>query len=449
MEPYTSAAVNNKNFRTIPRGVYAGFNIVPGPGTFEVTVNTDTPTGITGYLGGNFDTAQAMGWSIAVHETLTGFTSCIIMQRGVNSEHVFDLTAFQGTVVYIVLDVQYSIGIASSAQVKIVDDAELDANPDLLCLGKVEVPTGVAIDPANIILDDPLYPRVLPFANPSKYGFMSKDHADILEILSTTPGASTAYEEEYILAFPGPQIITIPAGQTYVVGGNDLFIFKNGVKLRKGRDYTEIDRGDGFGNDVTFLANLRVDDRILFRGQAYAVSLVNTLAVKDEYAVIGSNVTSINFSGTGVTAIPDGPNQVRVIIPAPSGASTGNVKYKQNLTGLDIPNGRAVHLLPDGSIVPCNPVDPTHKPYGITNGPATAGNYGYVVVSGNAEDALLGVGAVDVGDDIYVSHGGNGSLTRTPPDPFVGSVFRMGIADCPSSATSAVATDVVLAIQRI
>ena len=449
MEPYVSAAANNKNYRTIPRGIYAGFEVTPGPGSFEVTIDTATPSGISGYEGGNFDSAAAIGWSVASHEDLDGHTCVILIQRGVNSEHIFDLTAYQGGNVFAVLDVHYALGIATSAEIKIVDDAELDANPTLLVIKKIEVPPGSPIQAANLIDDDPLYPRVLPFANPFKFGFMSKSQAEILDILAGSSGASNAFEEEYIVSAAGPQTITIPGAQSYVVGGNDLFIFRNGLKLRRGRDYNEIDRGDGFGNDVEFLGPLRIDDRILFRGQEYAVSLTNNLVVKDEYSVISGNVTALNFSGTGVVAVPDGGGQVRIVIPSPSGTSAGTAKYKENTTGTDIPNGRVVHLEADGTVVLCDPTNPTHKPYGVTSGVIVDGNFGFVILSGNAENALLGIGGFTVGDTLYLSHAGDGSLTRTPPNPASGAIFVIGIADTSSGSSGTTPTDVVLQISRI
>lgn len=447
-EPYVSAAINNRNFRAMPRGFYGGFEISPGPNPYEVTVNTATPTGITGYLGGAFDAAQAMGWSVAVHESLEGFSCTVLQQRGVNSEFVFDLTLYQGSVVYLALDVQYTIAYPTTGQIKVVDAAELDANPSLLCMGKIEVPSGVAIAPANIILNDPLYPRVLPWATAQKDGFMHRSQAELLELLAV-PGASPAFEVEAIANSNGPQTIAIPGGNTYVVGGNDLFIFRNGLKLRRGRDYTEIDRGDGKGDEVEFTGPIRLGDRIVFRGQEYAVSLTNTLVVKDEFAVVMENVTALNFRGTGVLAVPGAGNQVDIIIPAGSGGTNSAVKQKFNDTGTDIPSGRVVTLLADGTVAPCDPKISTHKPYGITNGPIVSGQFGYVVISGFAVDALAGVGGWASGQDAYVSHNGDGTMTAVPPDPLVGSVFRVGIADCADGVASGTPTDIAIQFQRL
>jgi hypothetical protein len=446
-EPYVSAALNNKTYTTLPRGIYRGFEITPGPGTYEITIDTATPTGIVDYEQGAFDSAVAMGYSVAVHENLSGHSANIIMLNGVNSNYNFDLTAYQGSEVFAAIDVQYALNFPTTAQVKIVDAAELDADPSLLVIGKIEVPSGSAITGANIIYDDTNYPRILPFANELKDGFMTKEYASILESL-TAVGASNAFEEEYIVSSDiVPQIILIPGGQQYVVNGFDLWIYKNGVRMTRGRDYNEVDDGLGWGTTVEWIGPLQLNDRILFRGQQYAVALTNTLVVLDEAVEIQQNVTRMNFVGSGVLALPDGPGRVRVVIP--SAAASSSAKNKFNDSGTTIPRGRAVHLLSDGSIVPCDPTDPGHKPFGITSVDIPNGDYGLVFLGGVALNTLIGATGFTTGQDVFVAHDGIGTLVPIPPDPLTGSVFRMGIADCADGTSEATPTDVVLAIERM
>jgi len=446
-EPYVSAALNNKHYTVLPRGFYRGFVVTPGASDHEVVVDTEVPTGIVDYESGNFDVAVSQGWSVAVHENLLGYTCTIIMKRGINSEYRFDLASYQGGIVYLALDVTYELGYATTAKVIACDDAELDANPTLLVIAKVEVPSGVPIAPSNIIYGDAAYPRILPFANPLKSGFMSKEQASIVDVLQN-PTASNAFEEFVEVFAAGPQTITIPAAQQYAVGGFDLFIFRNGLKLIRDKDYSEIDRGDGFGNDVEFLGPLQVGDRLLFRGQAYAVALTNNLTVKDEFAQVQTGVTSMNFRGTGVTVIPSGAGQVDIIIPETGSGGGGSSKQKFNNTGTNIPSGRAVRLLNDGSVALFDPQDPAQKFYGFTNGIIVSGNYGFVDVAGVSQGTLTGLGFAS-GQVLYVEQNGSGQLTAVLPGPFTGQVVQVGIADCPDGALSSSATDLVFLVKEL
>lgn len=445
-EPYTSAGLNRKSFATLPRGIYRGFAVTPVAGTHQVTIDAGT-TGNAGYQGGAFDAAVGASWCIAVHESLSGYTANVLLQGGGRSPlFTFDLSAFAGTSVFAVIDVQYAVGYPTLGQVKIVEHADLDADPTLLVIAKIEVPVTAPISALNVIIDDANYPRVLPYASSLKNGFMTQHYAQILDALNQST-ASNAYEVEFVVTTNGPQTIYIPAANIYTVDGNDLFIFKNGSKQTKGRDYTEIDGGDGHGNSVQWTGNLFAQDRIVFRGQAYAVSLTNTLSVLDEAALVQTNVTRINFTGTGVLALPDGPGRTKIVIPS---AAANNVsKSKLNNTSQTIPQYTAVTLLSDGSVAPCDPKNPTHKPYALTAVSIAPAAFGSVYISGVAFNALVGIAGLASGMDIYISSGGNGQLTSVPPDPLVSQVFRIGIADCPDGIASSTATDVIIDRQRI
>lgn len=192
---------------------------------------------------------------------------------------------------------------------------------------------------------------------------------------------------------------------------------------------------------------MRVSDRITFRGQTYAVSLTNTLNLLDEGTQIQTNVTHLNFQGTGVSVIPDGNGGAKVVIPSLS--SVGTSKIKINNSGSSIPAYRVVSILTDGSITPCNPRILTHKPYGITSQPIVNGSSGYVWLDGVATLAISGLG-FGVGDDIFVDHSGNGTFTNVPSnlDPLAGRIFRIGIADCADAITSTESLDLVFDKQR-
>ena len=447
-EPYVSAALNNKTYTTLPRGIYRGFEISPGSTDYEIIIDTVNPTGITGYEHGAFDSAVAIGYSVAIHENLEGHSCNIIMKRGQNSEYIFDLASYQGTSVFAVLDVDYKINFPTTAEIKIVDAAELDANPTLLVIGKIEVPIGNPITGGNIVYDDTNYPRVRPFADFYKDGFMTKEQASIVEVLSGAPGATNAFEEEFIVTSETvPQNILIPGGQQYVVGGYDLWVYKNGIRMTLNRDYAQKDDGIGFGTSVDWIGPLKIDDRIIFRGQAYAVALTNTLNVFDEGSQIQSNVTRMNFEGSGVLSLPDGNGRVRVVIPGASGTSTE--KQKLNNTGATILRSKIVRLLSDGTIALCDPTDLNQIPFGITSQNINHGEYGSVVIGGLALNALVGVGGFTTGQQVYLTGSGDGSISHIPPDPLVSSVFKIGIADCADSTADSTPTDIALQITRV
>jgi len=525
-EPYVSAALNNKTYKTMPRGLYRGFVIEPSgalgikvgtggtlvtaefdsavfaavndkitfspqtvpasiqvgtiistdsllnPGPFSVravdpartwiivddSLVDETASNVSlssqGYQKGNYDAASYRGWSVAVHENHDGFSATIIMQHGVSSDYIFDLTSYVGLSVYAVLDVQYAMGFPTAGQVKIVDISELDSHPTLLVIGRIDVPSSGSIQSSHIVYNDALFPRVLPYANRYKAGFMSASQAEIVEILSNPAAVSPAFEVEYEVpadATP-PSFVSIPGGNIYTVGGNDLFIFKNGIKMRRGvgRDYTEIDRGDGKGDQVQWEANLRAGDRITFRGQEYAVSLTNSLSVLDEGTQISSNVTRMNFVGNGVLVVPEGTGRVRVLIPAPPSSGAYASRTKLNATAFTIPQACVVMLVDDGTIAPFDPKVLTAKPFGITSGAIASGETGTVIVAGVVLNALIGIGGFITGSAVYVSSNGTGVLTALPPNPFVSSVWMIGHADCSDDAPpSSTPTDLVIKYQQL
>jgi hypothetical protein len=437
-EPYVSGGLNSKAFKVLPRGVYRGFDVVPGSSDKEVVVNPAAIGSVSGYASGNYDAAS--GWSVAVHEADNGYTTTVAIQSGASGSFIFDLTSSAGQTVYLALDVNYQLGYGTQANVRAVDAAELDAKPTLLVLARVNVPLLGAISQPNIILNDTQYPRILPYANSVHDGFMSASQAEILEILEN-PNVSNAFEDETIVSVPGIQIISLPPLQQYVVGGYDLWVFKNGVKMFRGRDYTEIDDGGGFGTTVQWLSALSANDRITFRTQEYAVSLANNLSILDENTLIGTGVTKVNFKGNGVLAQYVGGGQTDVTIPNPS-AVASTVRQKRNITGSSIPAYRAVHLLADGTITLCDPTNPVHKFFGMTTAIVPNTTFGGIVLDGVAALAITGLGFA-VGDDVFISHAGDGTLTNVPPDPLDGKVLRVGIADCTDNSASSLAVDIV------
>lgn len=430
-EPYVSAGVSRKTFKSLPRGVYNGFVVKPGPGTQELQVVHNDPNGwdqsqTSGFSAGAFDTAS--GWSIAVHESVQGFNSTVAIQYATGRNYVFDISPYANTTVYAVLDVQYLVGYPTEAQVKLVNAAELDSNPALIVLAKVNVPISGIVSGANIIYDDPIYPRVLPFASTLKYGFMSKQQAQYLDFLQAVSG-SPAFNYEVELPIDGPQDVDLPSGYTYVVGSDDLWVHTNGRLLTKGasRDYEEVDRGDGRGEKISLvMASAREGDRIKLRIQQYAAVATSTTRVLDEGTLIDGNAIDFEFQGTGVAVIPNGPRRVRIVIPG-GGGGTGTKSHVVGEAG-GLLNFRALHLRSDNAVIYCDPTDPTHKFYGVSLQSVAVSGFIDVQTAGLLEGAGPWVsGGAAVGDDVYVAQDGLGTLTVDYPDVLSGSVTRVGI----------------------
>lgn len=118
-----------------------------------------------------------------VHENQSGQSTTVITQN----KFTLDLTGLDNSTVYVTVDVDYMLGQQTSGFLEVVDAAELDARPTLINLAQINVPAlAVPITSANIVLDDPTYPRVLPFAKKCKKGFFSQDQFKSFERLKDT-----------------------------------------------------------------------------------------------------------------------------------------------------------------------------------------------------------------------------------------------------------------------
>lgn len=175
-EPYVSQGLNKKMFGVLPRGVYSGFFVVPSADNDPRHIDITNKVGagcVSGYCFGAYDTTS--GFSIAVHEDLFGNQTTVTGQSQLG-QFTLDLTGLDGQSVYCALDVAYLLGQDTQAFVKIVDAAEIAAHPNLTILAKINVPAPfVPITDANIVIDDPTYPRLTPFASRFKHGFMTPD----------------------------------------------------------------------------------------------------------------------------------------------------------------------------------------------------------------------------------------------------------------------------------
>lgn len=124
MEPYVTAGLNQKTLGQYPMGVFAGFTVVADstPGAIGVILQAD-PT--LGFSGAN------------ILDVSTDKYCVTLIQEG---DLTVDLSSVTSTTVYVALDAQYQIGVTSTAQIKVVDAAELGLSSSLVLLAKVNVP---------------------------------------------------------------------------------------------------------------------------------------------------------------------------------------------------------------------------------------------------------------------------------------------------------------------
>jgi hypothetical protein len=126
LEPYVSAAMNEKTLGLQPKGVFTGFTVVPGALALSLDIQVDPTSLISG---------------ANVLET-TGGKYCVTLIQASNIP--VDLSSIAlSSVVYVVLDVQYAVTFTSAAQVKVVDEGDLSGS-DYVLLAKVTLP-GAAI----------------------------------------------------------------------------------------------------------------------------------------------------------------------------------------------------------------------------------------------------------------------------------------------------------------
>lgn len=137
LEPYVTSGLNQKTLGQYPKGVFAGFTVVPdtAPGSIGVFVQKDP---VLGFSGANiFDVSTADKFCIT-----------LILPDDIT----LDLTAYAATTVFVTIDAQYQVGVTTVAQIKVVDAAELALNPNLVVLAKVNVPGATPLLASDINL---------------------------------------------------------------------------------------------------------------------------------------------------------------------------------------------------------------------------------------------------------------------------------------------------------
>ena len=188
-EPYVSNGLNRKLFGVVPKGIYAGFVIGPGGlHNRDIVVTTGSVsgglgTGMTGgYVSGNYD--ESVGYMVAVHQNTVGHQTTVTIPPGGGPIHL-DATGQEGNRRYIAINVNYSISQQTTAQLRLVDAAELNLDPTQIVVGYVDVPVSPStpLDSSMFGYNDPSYPRITPLATSTKAGYMSAQQAALLNLL--------------------------------------------------------------------------------------------------------------------------------------------------------------------------------------------------------------------------------------------------------------------------
>lgn len=136
----------------------------------------------------------------------------------------------------------------------------------------------------------------------------------------------------------------------------------------------------------------------------------------------------------------------------PATATDVFIKQKQNKSGVTIPMGKRISLIPgSGGIKLADNDDPTAlRSIGLSIEEIAVDALGNVLLDGpNAPAAVTGLG-YSPGDIIYLSNT-PGSLTNTSSglNPEVNMIMQVGIADCPAGGASPTATDLIMITEVI
>lgn len=132
-EPYVSEGLNKKFNGLVPHGVIRGGRLGTNALDLRITVEADPDTGDSIY-----SVIDANGHQLTFRQV---------------GDITLDLTALASTTVYIGLEVTYSTSVATSVKWRAYSQAEIDADPTIVCLGGADVPASGTIPAADIFGD--------------------------------------------------------------------------------------------------------------------------------------------------------------------------------------------------------------------------------------------------------------------------------------------------------
>lgn len=227
LEPYVSAAVNQKSIGLQPKGVFAGFIVAPGGAALSLDIQVDPTLLISG---------------ANVLET-TGGQYCVTLIQ--TSNLAVDLTTVANSTVYVVLDAQYTVTVTSAAQVLVVDEADLalPAGADYVLLAKVNVPLAGVLATTDINMGyrltagDSITSEARPTVNLLPNGTFERDLAgsdakgwtsgDVNIVISAAAGGAARTGVNCLRLIAGiavtsdvsTQLVAVSPGVKYRVGG--------------------------------------------------------------------------------------------------------------------------------------------------------------------------------------------------------------------------------------
>lgn len=228
--------------------------------------------------------------------------------------------------------------------------------------------------------------------------------------------------------------LTLPAGETYQVGFNQLEVYFNGVLAQSGagEDYLEVNNGGGVGDKIQLVYDLPAGMRITYRIQIGGTgSGAGTLDIFDEGVSTSLAVTKIDFIGPDVTATEVAPGEVEVNISTSAPLSL-NKRYR-NQTGSTIPINKAVAFDNSGNIVLADANIIAISDFcGITSEAIANNSFGSVTKLGNCPNAVSALG-LTAGDYVYLGET-PGELQGTPPTGITDTIIVLGRAEPPHNA---------------
>jgi len=135
-EPYVSEGLNKKLNGLVPPGVVRGGRLTTSVVNSSVTISADPGTGDSIY---SFIDSNG-------HQLTFRQTGNIVLD--------LDVGTLPGTTAYIGLEVTYSISAATVVKWRGYSQAEIDADPNIVCIGSAVVPAVAALIPASDLDDD-------------------------------------------------------------------------------------------------------------------------------------------------------------------------------------------------------------------------------------------------------------------------------------------------------
>lgn len=269
---------------------------------------------------------------------------------------------------------------------------------------------------------------------------LSKLDAQILAMMNSHPD-----EDEFIVTNPSGQSIFVSSTLLWHPSNSveDIIVTVNGQKMKIADGFTR-DFGKNSSNELQFSFTVPyLASVVIWKDIANGGSLGTggTLTIKEEGLSVETEVTTVNFVGSGVTASLVSPGVVQVQVDTSSAMSLK--KLVQNNTGVDIPAYSALSWKPDGTVQLADANLSAKSLFaGVNESMIPNGEYGFVIKGGNVANALSAMTAVS-GDLIYIGET-PGQFTLIPPIGLSNKVFKIGKAEAPDGFAQAEAVDLYL-----